>query len=325
MFAHNPVMLDEVLLLMDIRRDDRIVDCTLGEGGHSMRFLEYVEDGKLLGIEQDGEILRRAEERLKDFHDNFIPVRDNFSNLKSIVHQRIGKSIDKIFFDLGISMYHYKKSGRGFSFTLEEPLDMRLDLSKPLSAEDVVNGFARKKLSEIIWAYGEEKFSGRIAHCIVGERAKKPITTSTQLADIVMRAIPKKFWPRSIHPATKTFQAIRIFVNDEIDILERALRDGIELLRPGGRICVLSFHSLEDRIVKSVYKDLNRGCHCPPDFPVCVCGGKRVLKIITKKPSVPGELEVRENPASRSARLRCALKMDTNLSSLNREEMKYSA
>ncbi len=318
-------MLDQVLCYLDINRDDKIVDCTLGEGGHSLQFLEHLEGGKLLGIEQDDEILSRATKRLQEYTDRFIPVRDNFSNLRDIVQRVFGKSIDKIFFDLGISMYHFKESGRGFSFNRDEPLDMRLDQSKPISAMDVVNKFNRKKLSEIIWAYGEERFSNRIAHCIVGERVKNQITTSGQLADIVMRAVPKKFWPRNVHPATKTFQALRIFVNDEIEILEKALRDGIDLLRPGGRICVISFHSLEDRIVKSVFSDLNRGCHCPPDFPVCVCGGKRVIKVLTKKPRMPDEREIHKNPASRSARLRCAAKLNTTIPSVRKEEMKYSA
>jgi 16S rRNA (cytosine1402-N4)-methyltransferase len=304
MWAHKPVMLEQVLEFLDIKPNDRIVDCTLGEGGHSEHFLEHLEGGKLLGIEQDAEILAHASERLSEYGEWFIPVRDNFSNLRVIIQRTMGKRVDKIFFDLGISMYHIKESGRGFSFSKEEPLDMRLDTSKPLSAKDVINGFNRKKLTEIIWAYGEERFSNRIAHYIVTERMKKPITTSSDLADIVMRAIPKKFWPRNIHPATKTFQAIRIFVNDEIEILERAIRAGIDMLRPGGRICVISFHSLEDRIVKSVFQDLNRGCHCPPDFPVCVCGGKRVIKVLTKKPLQPDEHEIEQNPASRSAKLR---------------------
>jgi 16S rRNA (cytosine1402-N4)-methyltransferase len=325
MWIHNPVMLDQVLCYLDIRRNDRIVDCTLGEGGHSLQFLEHLEGGKLLGIEQDAEILSRATKRLQEYTDRFIPVRDNFSNLRDIVQRTFGKRIDKIFFDLGISMYHFKESGRGFSFNRDEPLDMRLDQSKPISAIDVVNKFNRKKLSEIIWAYGEERFSNRIAHCIVAERTKNQITTSGQLADIVMRAVPKKFWPRNVHPATKTFQALRIFVNDEIEILEKALRDGIDLLRPGGRICVISFHSLEDRIVKSVFSDLNRGCHCPPDFPVCVCGGKRVIKVLTKKPRMPDEREIHENPASRSARLRCAVKLNATIPTVREEEMKYSA
>jgi len=325
MWAHNPVMLEQVLQLLDIKRNDRIVDCTLGEGGHSQRFLEHLDGGKLLGIEQDAEILGRASERLKEYGECFIPVRDNFSNLKAIVQRTMGKSIDKVFFDLGISMYHIKESGRGFSFNLAEPLDMRLDQDKPLSAGDVINRFNRKKLTEIIWAYGEERFSNRIAHYIVTERMKKPISTSAELADIVMRAIPKKFWPRNIHPATKTFQAIRIFVNDEIEILERAIRDGIDLLRPGGRICVISFHSLEDRIVKSVFRDLSRDCHCPPDFPVCVCGGRRAVRILTKKPLQPDEREIKQNPASRSARLRCAVKLNASLPSMREEEIRYSA
>jgi 16S rRNA (cytosine1402-N4)-methyltransferase len=325
MWAHKPVMLEQVLKFLDIKPNDRVVDCTLGEGGHSKHFLEHLDGGRLLGIEQDAEILAHASERLSEYGEWFIPVRDNFSNLRAIIQTTMGRRVDKIFFDLGISMYHIKESGRGFSFSKEEPLDMRLDTSKPFSAQDVVNRFNRKKLTEIIWAYGEERFSNRIAHYIVTERQKKPITTSSDLADIVMRAIPKKFWPRNIHPATKTFQAIRIFVNDEIEILERAIRAGIDMLRPRGRICVISFHSLEDRIVKSVFQDLNRGCHCPPDFPVCVCGGKRVIKVLTKKPLQPDEQEIELNPASRSAKLRCAMKLNTSEPSIREEEMRYSA
>jgi 16S rRNA (cytosine1402-N4)-methyltransferase len=263
----------------------------------------------LIGIEQDGEVLQRARNRLKGYDGKFVPVRDNFSRIGEILGEKVGRQVDKIFFDLGISMFHIKESGRGFTFAADEPLDMRLDLDKSLSAREIVNNFDRDKLAQIIWAYGEERFSNQIAHLIVKERSRKPITTSGQLADIVGRAIHRKFWPKNIHPATRTFQAIRIFVNDEIEILERALRSAVASLKPGGRICVISFHSLEDRIAKSVFNDLARGCSCPPDFPVCVCGGRKVLKLITKKPLVPDEDEIHENPASRSARLRCALKL----------------
>ncbi len=327
---HKPVMLEQVLDSLDIRGDDIVVDCTLGEGGHASAFLHRLNRGSLVGIEQDEEIFGRACERLKDFGEMFIPVRDNFSNLKRIIGGIFPDGVDKIFFDLGISMYHIKISGRGFSFSRSEPLDMRLDMAKSLKAYDVVNRFDWKKLSEIIWAYGEERHANRIARGIVNERKKKPITTSTELADIVKREIPRKLWPRNIHPATKTFQAIRVFVNDEIEILEKALRDGIDVLKPRGRICVISFHSLEDRIVKTVFSDLGRGCNCPPDFPVCVCGGRRVIKVLSRKPFLPGEDELTKNPASRSARLRFAVKLDEQSSHQNavshtQGEMKFSA
>jgi 16S rRNA (cytosine1402-N4)-methyltransferase len=312
MFVHNPVMVAQVLSFLSIKSDDIVVDCTLGEGGHSSYFLEKVNKGMVLGIEQDAGILESAVNRLKNHSQVFIPVRDNFSNIRNIVCDRVGKKVDKIFFDLGISMYHIMKSGRGFSFSKDEPLDMRLDQSKALQAMDVVNRFDQKKLAQIIWAYGEEKFSARISHAIIQARLQKPITTSVQLADIVKKGIPRKYWPKNIHPATKTFQAIRIFVNDEIEILEKALKDGIDKLKPGGRIGVISFHSLEDRIVKSVFKELTRGCTCPPDFPVCVCGKKRSLKVLTKKPLTPDESEKNKNPASRSARFRCAVKIEPN-------------
>lgn len=310
MIVHIPVMLEEVLSSLTIKGDDIIVDCTLGEGGHAAAFLERLKGGVLIGIEQDEEILSRACELLKPFGERFIPVHDNFFNIKKIVKGLFPDGIDKVFFDLGISMYHIAKSGRGFSFSRSEPLDMRLDMAKTLTACDVINKFDKKKLAEIIWAYGEEVLANRIAAFIVSERKRKPITTSTELADIVKRAVPRKLWPRKIHPATKTFQAIRIFVNDELEVLEKALRDGIDILRTGGRICVISFHSLEDRIVKTVFQELERGCHCPPDFPVCVCGGKRIIKVLSKKPRFPGEEELKRNPSSRSARLRFALKLD---------------
>jgi 16S rRNA (cytosine1402-N4)-methyltransferase len=316
MFIHDPVMVQQVLEMLDIRSGDTVVDCTLGEGGHTGHFLGRVGEGVVVGIDQDEEVLKRAEERFKGKTGKFIAVRGNFSRLKEIVSENIGHQADRIFFDLGISMYHLKESGRGFSFARSEPLDMRLDRSRAMSAGDVVNRFDEKKLAEIIWAYGEERFSNHIAASIVRFRDKKQITMSKELADIVMGAIPRRYWPKNIHPATKTFQAIRIFVNDEIDILEKALRDAVDILKQGGRICVISFHSLEDRIVKSVFRELAKGCTCPPDFPVCVCGKKRLLRVVTKKPLVPDRVEVGVNPASRSARLRCAAKLSQNSSSV---------
>lgn len=316
MFIHEPVMVQQVLKFLDIRSSDTLIDCTLGEGGHTSHFLRRIKDGIVIGIEQDEEVLERALHRVKDKAERFIPVLGNFSNLKEIANERIGGSADKIFFDLGISMFHFKLSGRGFSFSQNEPLDMRLDQSRSLCASDVVNEFEEKKIAAIIWAYGEERFSNRIAAFIVRERVKKQITMTQELADIVKRAIPKKYWPKSIHPATKTFQAFRIFVNDEIEILENALREGIDLLTQGGRICVISFHSLEDRIVKSIFRELSKGCTCPPDFPVCVCGKKKLIRTVTKRPLAPDEDEIKVNPASRSARLRCAVKVNEGSSNI---------
>ncbi len=310
MYAHYPVMLEQVMDCLDIGPDQVVVDCTLGEGGHARGMLQKLERGALIGIEQDEEVLSRAKERLETFGRRFIPVRDNFSHVREIVEQQspTGRA-DRVLFDLGVSMFHFTESGRGFSFSREEPLDMRLDRDRPLDAHQVVNTFSRQKLSEIIWAYGEERFANRIAHRIVQARGEKPISTSRELADIVKRAVPRKYWPRRIHPATKTFLAIRIFVNDELDILEQSVRDAVEALAPGGRVCVISFHSLEDRIVKSVFNDLRRGCTCPPDFPVCVCGGIKKVRVLTKKPVTPAEGELERNPPSRSARMRCAQKL----------------
>jgi 16S rRNA (cytosine1402-N4)-methyltransferase len=309
MYSHKPVMLESVIECLDIQPENTVIDCTLGEGGHAQEFLKRASCGLLIGIEQDEEMLVRAGERLREFGKRFVGVRDNFMNIAGIVSQRGALPVDRVFFDLGVSTYHFTESGRGFSFNREEKLDMRLDASKPLSAHEVINQFSTRRLTELIWAYGEERFAGRIAHFISEARSKKEISTSTQLADIVKGAVPRKMWPKKIHPATKTFQAVRIFVNDEIDILEKSLRDAVDLLRPGGRIAVISFHSLEDRIVKTVFRELARGCTCPPDYPVCVCGNRRKLKVLTKKPIMPGEEEIETNPSSRSARLRCAVKL----------------
>jgi len=310
MITHTPVLLDRVIEFLELKPKMVVVDCTIGEGGHAYSILERIPGGVLIGIERDGELLKIAEERLKTFGEGFIPVHDSFENIKKIVDQLGFGKVDRVFFDLGVSMYHFKKSGRGFSFYSDEPLDMRLDLSSKLTAYEVVNSFSKKKLAEIIWAYGEERFSWRIADLIERERKKKPITSTLELADIIMRAIPRKFWPKNIHPATKTFQAIRIFINDEVEILEKALNDAVDMLKPGGRIVVISFHSIEDRIVKNVFRGLAKGCTCPEDFPVCVCGGKKKLRIVTRKPVVPDESEKRDNPSSRSAHLRCAVKLN---------------
>jgi 16S rRNA (cytosine1402-N4)-methyltransferase len=321
MYAHYPVMLGEVLDCLDVGPGQVVVDCTLGEGGHAREVLQRLEGGTLIGVEQDGEVLDRAKERLEAFGDRFVPVRDSFSRVREIVEEYAptGKA-GRVLFDLGVSRYHLTESGRGFSFNREEPLDMRIDQGRPLSASQVVNSFSRQKLAEIIWAYGEERFANRIALRIEQEREKKPISSSRELADIVKGAVPRKYWPRRIHPATRTFQAVRIFVNDELDILEQAVRDAVDVLAPEGRICVISFHSLEDRIVKSVFNDLRRGCTCPPDFPVCVCGGTRKLRVLTRKPVTPSESELERNPPSRSARMRCAQKLrEQGAGNLSRE------
>jgi len=313
MYVHKPVMVNKVLEYLDIRTSDTVVDCTLGEGGHSSYILERLGSGRIIGIEQDEQLLNISVKRFEKFGVKFLPIKGNFFDIKKIINEKVGKKVEKIFFDLGVSMYHFKKSRRGFSFYQDEPLDMRLDISKTINAKDVINNFDKKKLSQIIWAYGEERFANRISDFIIKEREKNPITTSSQLADIVKRAIPRKFWPRKIHPATKTFQAIRYYVNDEIEILEKSIRDAIDVLKPEGRICVISFNSLEDRIVKTIFKELSKGCTCPPDFPVCVCGGKKLLKIIMKKPVAPDKEEIERNSASRSAKMRCAIKLDNGV------------
>ncbi len=306
---HIPVLLNEVVQYLKIKKDGIYVDCTIGGGGHSEQILEKISSkGKLIAIDQDEFCLKLAQQKLKKYK-NIIFVHDNFRHLKKILNRYKINKCSGIVFDLGISSFQLDIKERGFSFNSEVPLDMRMDVRFSLTAGDLVNNLSFLELVRIISEYGEERWAKRIAKFIVQERKKASITTTKQLVEIIAKAIPVAARPKKIHFATRTFQALRIAVNDELESLKEGLSEAINSLEKGGKICVLSFHSLEDRIVKKIFHSLAKGCRCPSDFPVCVCGQKSSLKIITKKPIIPSNKEILSNPRARSAKLRVAEKI----------------
>ncbi len=307
MIKHIPVLLKETVELLQCKKGGIYIDCTVGAGGHAERILEITSpDGVVVGIDQDEDILKIAEERLKRFGERIRLMHGNFSDIKGIMK---GERADGILFDLGVSSYQLEDKDRGFSFMSDAPLDMRMDKKAEITAADIINRSSERELSDIIFKYGEERFAKRIASFIVRERERKPIATTLQLSDIVIKAIPARFRPRDIHPATRTFQALRIAVNRELEILEKSLLNAVDILKPKGRMCVISFHSLEDRIVKRTFQRLEKGCICPPKIPICQCGIKPSIKIITKRPVTPSEMEIKANPRARSAKLRAAEKL----------------
>lgn len=308
---HTPIMLREVLELMAPEKRRATVDGTLGGGGHSEGILERLpREGVHFGIDRDEEAIAAAGERLKAF-PNFHPLHGNFFRMKDILPlAEYGlSSVDGILLDLGVSSHQLDDGSRGFSYNTEAPLDMRMDKSAPLSAFEVVNTYDTERLARVIRDYGEERFSYRIAKRIAEEREKAPIETTTQLAEIVKNAIPAAARRDGPHPARRTFQAIRIEVNSELAGLENALRDAVDLLSPDGVLAVITFHSLEDRIVKNLFRELKNPCTCPPSAPVCICGKKPVVEILTNKPITADEEELASNPRSRSAKLRAVRKL----------------
>lgn len=302
-YKHTSVLLNEAIQGLNIKSDGIYVDATLGGGGHTLELLKHVTEGKVIGIDQDDYAIERATERLKAY-DNFIAVKNNFSNIKEVLENLHIDKIDGILFDLGVSSFQLDIPERGFSYNYDMPLDMRMDKSSTITARHIVNGYEENELSRIIWEYGEEKWASRIAKFIVQERESEFIETTGQLVSIIKKAIPKQVRLEGGHPAKRTFQAIRIEVNRELEILENTFRDAVDSLNIGGRICVITFHSLEDRIVKNTFSDLNKDCICPPEFPTCTCDHRRKLKIITKKPIIPSEDEINENHRAHSAKLR---------------------
>jgi 16S rRNA (cytosine1402-N4)-methyltransferase len=304
-YVHYSIMKEEVCsYLAPDKPGQLLVDCTMGEGGHSLEFLTRFPDLQVLGIDADPQIQERAKERLSSFTDRVQFVNTYFDQY---FRDHMGEPRpDRILMDLGISMFHYEKSGRGFTFSKDEPLDMRLNPDNPLSAYTLVNDYEENDLANLLFEYGEERYSRRIARAIVRERTLAPIETAFQLAGIISGSVPSAYRHGRIHPATRSFQAIRIVVNDELGRLRSVLRDAVKALNPGGLIGVITFHSLEDRIVKHFFKDLHRDCICPPQQPRCSCGGVRVVDVLTRKPVVPGQAEIRENPASRSSKFRVA-------------------
>ncbi|MEI3338360.1 MAG: 16S rRNA (cytosine(1402)-N(4))-methyltransferase RsmH [Clostridium sp.] len=308
-FKHISVLLNECLEGLAIKEDGTYVDCTLGGAGHSSHILKRLSSkGTLIGIDQDNDALKAAKEKLKNY-SNVKFVHNNFYNIDSILTSLDIPNVDGILMDLGVSSYQLDEGERGFSYMKDAPLDMRMDRDRDFSAYDVVNTYSEEDLYRIIRDYGEEKFAKRIAKFIVDRRNDKPIETTLQLVDIIKAAIPAKARREGPHPAKRTFQAIRIEVNGELAILNKAIEDGVKHLNKGGRMAIITFHSLEDRIVKLKYRELANPCTCPKEFPVCVCGRKPLVKIISRKAIEPSKEEVEENPRSRSAKLRVLEKL----------------
>ncbi|MBR6563435.1 MAG: 16S rRNA (cytosine(1402)-N(4))-methyltransferase RsmH [Clostridia bacterium] len=307
-FSHVTVLLHETVDSLNIKPDGVYVDCTLGGAGHTSLILSRLnENGRVIGIDRDDDALRNASEKIND--SRLITVKDNFENIASAVSVAGFERVDGIIMDLGVSSHQLDVAERGFSYIRDAKLDMRMDRSSPLSAYEVVNNYSERELVRILRDYGEEKFAAKIASRICSARNEKPIETTLELADIITAAIPQKFRYDGGNPAKRSFQAIRIEVNGELDCIPKAIESGAELLNVGGRMSIISFHSLEDRLVKNGFQRLERPCTCPSDFPVCVCGKKPLVKIITKKPILPSDEEIENNSRSHSAKLRVCEKI----------------
>ena len=307
-FNHVSVLLKECIEGLNIKPNGIYVDGTLGGGGHSFKILQLLENGKLIGIDQDTDALSAATGRLKIFENRFIPVHSNFSNITQVLDELNIEKIDGLLLDLGVSSFQLDEAERGFSYMNDGKLDMRMNQSDTFTAYEVVNTYDERKLTDMISEYGEENWANRIAKFIVEERQNKPIETTFELVEVIKKAIPAAARKDGPHPAKRTFQAIRIEVNNELKIIEQTIDAAIARMNKGGRIVIITFHSLEDRIVKNAYKKLAQGCTCPTEFPVCICGGKAKVKIITKKPTLPSDEEIENNPRARSAKLRVAEK-----------------
>lgn len=304
-FSHKSVLLEETIEGLDIKPDGIYVDGTLGGGGHSYEIAKKLsEKGHLYGIDQDEAAIEAAGERLKEYKDRVTIIRDNYENAVSDLKQSGVTGVDGIILDLGVSSYQLDTVERGFSYKYDTALDMRMDLRQPLSAKEIVNDYSQADLARIIRDYGEDKFANNIAKHIVAARQKKTIETTYELNDIIKAAIPAKMRAEGGHPSKRTFQAIRIECNRELDVLKNSLEEMIRFLNPGGRICIITFHSLEDRIVKSMFKKQENPCTCPPGFPVCTCGKTSLGKVITRKPILPSDEELEVNSRSKSAKLR---------------------
>ena len=304
-FKHISVLLDETIDGLDIKPDGIYVDGTLGGGGHSYEILRRLSPkGRLIGIDQDGEALKAAGERLKKFENQITLVRSNYCEIDKVRKELNVEKVDGILLDIGVSSYQLDNLERGFSYKSDAPLDMRMDTRQELTAADVVNTYSENELFKIIKDYGEDKFAKNIAKHIVLARKEKPLETTKELSEVIKRAIPMKVQAKGGHPAKKTFQAIRIEVNQELTVLKESIDKMIDLLKPNGRICIITFHSLEDRIVKTKFRENENPCTCPPNFPVCVCGKKSKGKVITRKPIIPSEDEIEENKRAKSSKLR---------------------
>lgn len=304
-FKHKSVLLEETIEGLGIKPNGIYVDGTLGGGGHAYEVCSKLdENGRFIGIDQDEAAIKAAGERLQEFHEKVTIVRDNYSNMKQVLHNLSIDKVDGIVLDLGVSSYQLDTADRGFSYMSDAPLDMRMDQRQELTAKDIVNHYGEMQLYYMIKDYGEDKFAKNIAKHIVRARAIKEIETTGELSEIIKAAIPMKQRLTGGHPAKKTFQAIRIELNKELEVLKNSLDDMIEILNNEGRICIITFHSLEDRIVKNIFRKNENPCTCPSDFPVCICGKKSKGKVITRKPILPSEVEIEENKRSKSSKLR---------------------
>ena len=303
-FHHISVLLNECIDNLNITPDGIYVDGTMGGGGHSLEIAKRLTTGRVICIDQDPNAHEAAGKRLADYKDRITFVRDNFGNIANILDSLGIEKIDGMLLDIGVSSHQLDEAERGFSYQQDAPLDMRMNPDRPFSAYDVVNGYDEDELDRVIFTYGEERWARRIAQFIVKEREAKPIETTGELVDIIKKAVPKGARKDGPHPAKRTFQAIRIEVNGELEVLQRAIDDVAARLAVGGRLCIITFHSLEDRIVKEAFRKQENPCICPPQFPVCVCGKKPLGRVITRKPILPSKEELEENPRSRSAKLR---------------------
>ena len=304
-FQHKSILLTECMDGLSIKPDGIYVDGTLGGGGHSFHILERLgERGRLIGIDQDEDAIKAATKRLEAYENKVTIVRDNYEHFQTILSTLSIPKVDGILLDLGVSSYQFDEADRGFSYRFDAPLDMRMDRRQDFTAKDLLNSYSEAELYRIIRDYGEDKFAKNIAKHIVREREKKPIETTLELSEIISHAIPMKMRVQGGHPAKKTFQAVRIALNRELEVLEESIEEMIKALKPKGRLCIITFHSLEDRIVKKAFRTAEDPCICPKDFPICSCGRKSLGTVISRKAICPTALEMEENPRSKSAKLR---------------------
>ena len=308
-YTHRPVLLRECLEGLAIRPEGTYLDGTLGRAGHAREIAARLTTGRLFCIDRDQAALDAAQERLAGHLDKVTLIHGNFGDLAQLLDSRGLTGLDGMLFDLGVSSPQLDDRSRGFSYRLDAPLDMRMDRSEALTAHTVVNQWPQEELRRILWQYGEERYAPQIAAAIVRSRAVRPIETTLELVEVIKGAMPAQALREKQHPAKRSFQAIRIAVNDELGAVDRMLQAAVPRLAPGGRLCVISFHSLEDRLVKNALAEWARGCTCPPDFAVCVCGKKPAVKLVPRKPILPTEEEIAENPRARSAKLRVAEKL----------------
>lgn len=308
-FKHISILLKECIEGLNIKDDGIYIDGTIGGAGHSKEIVKRLRNGLLIGIDQDINALKKSEEVLIDYKDKVKLVHNNFKNTKLILRKLGIDKVDGVLLDLGVSSHQFDEQERGFSYRFNAKLDMRMDRTNKLTAWDVINEYTEEELKRIIKEYGEEKWSSRIAKFIVQEREKKSIDTTFDLVEIIKKAIPLAVRREGPHPAKRTFQAIRIEVNKELEILEKAVKDIVDILNPGGRLCIITFHSLEDRIIKETFKYLNRDCICPKELPICTCNKRKEVNIVTKKPILPSKSEIENNNRARSAKLRIIEKL----------------